>query len=281
MGLERWREMQVTVPLLPLHTLLRFAWPNYPSVMWHNDLSPSLHREWGCMRKSECDTMKERECDERARERCKWNLKSVCAPRFLPFIYCITPFMPHEALGRAYLLSRPLFLTFIDTVLVISPWYHCHAAVPASSELVWKLSSPLLSSVFVFFSSHFSTSSVSPPASAPLQQRTRIINHNQRWRLLKTGLLVASRSKSRQHCSVRISQSLSTAVWCDTVQGVKLLSSTHELIYPLSNCIKVLVFLFPSRAALMQRLWSQSRQRLSLVLYIFVYKSHNSNDFPV
>lgn len=82
MGLERWSEMQVTVPLLPSsHTSLSFAWPNYPSVIWHNDLSPSLLREWGCMMRSECDTQREWE-REPAREVkmksgvCLWRLDS-------------------------------------------------------------------------------------------------------------------------------------------------------------------------------------------------------------
>lgn len=92
MGLERWSEMQVTVPLLSsLHTSLSFAWPNYPSVIWHNDLSPSLLREWGCMMRSECDTQREWEREPARGENEIWSLS--VAPRFpiLPFISCIIP----------------------------------------------------------------------------------------------------------------------------------------------------------------------------------------------
>lgn len=220
MGLERWREMQVTVPLLPSHTLLRFAWPNYPSVIWHNDLSPSLHREWGCMRKSECDTMREREGESVMREgegeRCKWNLKSVSAPRFLPFIYCITPFMPHEAPGeRICSLVFDIHRHDISNITVISMPRCC-------SWFLWAGMKALLFSFFVFCSSRLSTSSVSPPAPAPLQQRTRIINHNQRWRLLKTGLSLHSQSPD------------SIAVW----GSPNLLARLSDVIlYKASNCL--------------------------------------------
>lgn len=82
MGLERWSEMQVTVPLLSSsHTSLSFAWPNYPSVIWHNDLSPSLLREWGCMMRSECDTQREWEREPAKEVKmksgvCLWRLDS-------------------------------------------------------------------------------------------------------------------------------------------------------------------------------------------------------------
>lgn len=116
MGLERWSEMQVTVPLLSSsHTSLSFAWPNYPSVIWHNDLSPSLLREWGCMMRSECDTQREWE-REPAREVkmksgvCLWRLDS---PSCLSYPVSFHSAWSTEGVGEGDMHARtaPVFST--------------------------------------------------------------------------------------------------------------------------------------------------------------------------
>lgn len=179
MGLERWREMQVTVPLLSSsHTSLSFAWPNYPSVIWHNDLSPSLLKEWGCMMRSECDTPREWETASKRGENEIWSLSvRLDSPSCLSY-----PVSFHSAWstrggvgGGGHVRSYgPCFRP--GGVSQMSG-----AAVPAASDLLWKLSSPHSLSVVTLTSfcfciiPWFDVSTFSPPASAPPQKHLWLV----------------------------------------------------------------------------------------------------------
>lgn len=74
--------MEVTVPPLPSRRFLCFPCPNYPSMVCHNDLSPSLER--GRVYGGEGEWRGERE-DERVM-RCKWSLSHchvACSSSYL------------------------------------------------------------------------------------------------------------------------------------------------------------------------------------------------------
>lgn len=141
--------------------------------------------------------------------------------------------------ARTYSLSRPLFLTFIQAVLVKSP------ALPFFC--LWSAMKALLPSVFVFCYAHLflllhlsliwcfhllSLARFSLAAAAHQKHLCLLLKNKQAFTVKWPFARCPDSIKVFQCEGLSL---LVRSVWCDDEQGAKLHSCTHELIYPLSD----------------------------------------------